>query len=196
MERLLPWLRRSGWVYAVLAVALAVLAWRVAAGGGDPPAEARVPIAAGTTSSGAPVPAEPEVVLVHVAGAVRRPGVYELGSGGRVRDALRRAGGPTRAAELSGINLAAPLADGQQVVVPGRSAAGAAPAAGPAAGPVSLSAATPEQLEELDGIGPSLAAAIVAYRQEIGGFSSVDQLDEVPGIGPARLEALRAKVVP
>jgi competence protein ComEA len=112
------------------------------------------------------------------------------------------AGGPTRDADLSRLNLAAPLSDGQQVMIPARvrpvaagSEAGASGATG-AAGPISLSSATAEQLEDLDGVGPALAARIIAWRDSHGGFSSVDQLDEVPGIGPARMEALRPNLVP
>ena len=195
MDRLLPWLRRSGWVYGLIALVLAVMAWRSMGGGGD----------GGSTAPAARVvrrPDVPKVTLVHVAGAVRRPGVYRVGGDSRVIQAVRMAGGPTRDADLSRLNLAAPLSDGQQVMIPARvrpvaagSGAGASGATG-AAGPISLSSATAEQLEDLDGVGPALAARIVAWRDSHGGFSSVDQLDEVPGIGPARMEALRPSLVP
>ena len=136
-------------------------------------------------------------LVVHVVGAVRRPGLFRLVEGSRVADAVARAGGPTRRAELSAVNLAAPLADGQQVVVPLRGAAAAAAGAGPAAGTkVSLGAATVEQLDELPGIGPVTAEKIVEYRTAHGAFRSVDELDEVPGIGPSRVEQLRGLVVP
>lgn len=136
---------------------------------------------------------------VHVAGAVRRPGVYRLADGARVHDAVRRAGGATATANVAGVNLAAPLQDGQQVVVPEWATGGgvAATAAGGAGEtPISLGSATAEQLEELDGIGPTLAARIVAERQARGGFASLDQLGEVDGIGEGRLEALRQALSP
>jgi competence protein ComEA len=134
-------------------------------------------------------------VVVHVAGAVRRPGVYRLPLGARVADAVERAGGPEPGAEQEGINLAARLADGQQVVVPERAPAGSI--AGTAEdGPISLGSATVEELDTIEGIGPVTAEAIVAYRDEHGGLGSIDELDEVSGIGPATLEALRARLQP
>ena len=144
-------------------------------------------------------PREPTAVFVHVTGAVRKPGVYRVPDGGRVLQAIRVAGGPTGAADLTAINLAAPLQDGQQVLVPARVAAAAkggvtAPAS--VGGPVSLSSATAEQLDTLDGIGPTLAARIVAWRDQHGGFASIDQLMDVPGIGQTRLDAIRSKLTP
>ena len=142
------------------------------------------------------------VTVVDVAGAVRRPGVYRLAKGARVADAIERAGGPTRRADVALVNLAAPVVDGQQIVVPRRlpGGIGAPSAAGGAStglsGPISLSSATVEQLDELPGIGPVTAQKIVAYRAEHGPFTSVDQLDAIPGIGPARLEDLRGLVIP
>ena len=136
-------------------------------------------------------------VLVHVAGAVRRPGVYRLRDGARVRDALRAAGGPGRTAMLEAVNLAARLVDGEQVVVPARGAAASGSATSPGASPtIHLNSATVEELDGLDGIGPALAARIVEYRTAHGGFRSVDDLGQVPGIGPARMEALRGHVAP
>jgi len=143
-------------------------------------------------------------VYVHVAGAVKRPGLYRLRHGARVAAALARAGGPTRRAELTGTNLAARVQDGQQVVVPVRgqvaqaAATGATGAGGQGApaGRLSLATATQAQLEELDGIGPTLAARIIEYRDEHGGFRSVEELGEVDGIGEVRLEALREAVQP
>jgi competence protein ComEA len=137
-------------------------------------------------------------LVVHVVGAVRRPGLFRLGEGARVADALTRAGGPTRRADLAAVNLAAPLADGQQVVVPRRQPPGAAaPGPSPATGAkVSLAIATVEQLDELPGIGPVTAQKIVAWRTSHGPFQSVDDLDDVPGIGPARIEQLRELVTP
>jgi competence protein ComEA len=135
-------------------------------------------------------------VVVDVVGAVRRPGLYRMSTGARVADAVRRAGGTTRRADLEQINLAAPLADGQQVVVPRRGTAVASTGTAPAAGPVHLSTATAEQLDALPGVGPVTAEKIVAYRQQHGGFHSVDELDAIPGIGPARIDQLRDLVTP
>jgi competence protein ComEA len=137
-------------------------------------------------------------VVVHVAGAVREPGVYRMPSGSRVTDAVQRAGGATSPAGAEGINLAAVLADGQQVVVPGKGAGGATAASGGAAdeGPISLGTATLEQLDTIEGIGPVTAQNILDYREEHGGLSSVDELDEISGIGPATMESLRAGLQP
>ena len=136
-------------------------------------------------------------LYVHVAGAVRRPGLYRLRDGARVAAALDRAGGPTRRAELSGVNLAAPLEDGQQIVVPGPGARPAAGGPGTAGGTkISLASATVEQLDQLDGIGPTLAKRIVGYRDEHGGFRSVDELKQVEGIGEKRFDSLREAVAP
>lgn len=136
-------------------------------------------------------------VVVHVAGAVRRPGVYRLQAGARVDLALRRAGGATRRGDLTQVNLAQELEDGRQIVVPVRVPVGAVAPAGAATaptGPVNLNTATLEQLDALDGIGPVTAQSILDYRAEQGGFTSVEQLDQVPGIGAATLEALREDV--
>jgi competence protein ComEA len=135
---------------------------------------------------------------VYVTGAVRRPGVYRLPPWARLDLALRRAGGPDRSADLAAVNLAAKVSDGQQVVVPRRGSAGAAPAADPSAPgtgePVSLNTATAEQLDELDGVGPATAEKILEWRKEHGGFGSVDDLKQISGIGPKRFEALKDKV--
>jgi competence protein ComEA len=143
-------------------------------------------------------------LVIDVVGAVRRPGLYRLGEGTRVADAVARAGGPTAKADLESVNLAAPIADGQQVVVPrkarsGISAPGAMAPSGKQAlptGPVSLSTATLEELDALPGVGPVTAQKIVDYRLEHGAVRSVDELDAIPGIGPARLDQLRDLVVP
>ena len=143
-------------------------------------------------------------VLVHVVGAVRRPGLYRLREGSRIADAVGKAGGATRNADLALVNLAAPVADGTQVVVPRRAPTAAAVPAGPGsaptsaapAGPVHLNSATVEQLDALPGIGPVTAQKIIDWRQENGAFSSVDELDAIPGIGPKRLEQLRELVAP
>jgi competence protein ComEA len=138
-------------------------------------------------------------LVVHVAGAVRRPGVYRLRTGARVADAVRRAGGARRRADLGAVNLAAELQDGRQVLVPLRArgggvAAAAAGGATPPGVPLDLNTATLEQLDALDGIGPATAQQILDYREAHGGFGSVEELDQVPGIGETRLAALREKV--
>ena len=137
-------------------------------------------------------------LVVHVVGAVRRPGLFRVAEGARIADALGRAGGPTTRADLSAVNLAAPLADGQQVVVPVRLPPGAAPPPGATAAgaKVSLGVATIEQLDDLPGIGPVTAQKIVDWRTAHGPFRSVEDLDDVPGIGPARIEQLRELVTP
>ena len=146
-----------------------------------------------------PTPAGSARLVVDVAGAVRRPGLHRLEPGARVADAVAAAGGATRRAALDAVNLAAPLADGLQVVVPrrvaGTDAAAAAGAASPAT-PVDLNSATVEQLDALPGIGPSTAQKIVDYRQAHGAFHSVEELDAVPGIGAGRIAQLKGLVVP
>jgi competence protein ComEA len=157
------------------------------------------PVAPPTETAGAPA-----VLVVDVVGAIRRPGLYRLEQGARIADAVARAGGATAKADLALINLAAPLADGEQVVVPKRGAAapsvapsGAGASGGVASsGPVHLSTATLEQLDSLPGIGPVTAQKILDYRQKHGAFTSVDELDAVPGIGPARLDQLKDLVAP
>lgn len=138
-------------------------------------------------------------VAVHVAGRVRRPGVYRLREGARVDDAVRRAGGPRADADLTAVNLAAEVEDGRQVIVPARAQAepgGPATAGAPVVPgqPLNLNLATVEQLQELDGIGPGLAGKIVAHRDEHGGFGAVEELGDVPGIGEKRLAALKEQV--
>jgi competence protein ComEA len=144
-------------------------------------------------------------VYVHVAGAVRRPGLVSVPAGSRVAAAVARAGGPSRKADLTGVNLAAQVEDGQQVVVPAAGAvpaavagsAGAAATEGPAVGvKPSLGSATVEQLDEIDGIGPTLAERIVEYRAENGGFGSMEELQDVDGIGEKRFETLRESLQP
>ena len=140
-------------------------------------------------------------LVVHVAGAVRDPGVYRLPEGSRVTDALERAGGATAAALPDGVNLAAVIADGQQVVIPARvegSAAGSAEAAlpGAAPAPIGLGMATVEQLDTIEGIGPVTAEDIIEFRDDQGGLSSVEDLDQISGIGPATMEALRESLQP
>jgi competence protein ComEA len=167
----------------------------------DGPSAAAVPIAVPAVAVSTPSDPELGPVTVDVVGAVRRPGVLVLPAGSRARDAVRRAGGALPEADLTQVNLAVRLADGEMVVIPRRGAP-AAPTGGPASGGaaegsiVHLDSATADELEALDGIGPSLAARIVAWRTQHGGFHTVDDLGQVPGIGPSRLEALRGHVAP
>jgi competence protein ComEA len=140
-------------------------------------------------------------LVVDVDGEVRRPGVARVRAGSRIEAAVRKAGGLTRHADGSAVNLAAPVQDGQQIVIPRRGAAAPAGAGGAegdasAAGPISLATATVEQLDTIDGIGPTLAQRIVDYREEHGGFRSIDELQQVEGIGEARFEALREGLQP
>jgi competence protein ComEA len=206
LQRRLP-VPPSALVTAVLVVAVlggAVLLLRPAPASQQP-----------TLPTATPAPAEPvepgggsvedraasEEVIVDVAGAVARPGLVRLRGGSRVADALAAAGGPAADAALSGVNQARVLADGEQVRVPRvgeppppppSAPSGSAPAT-PAA-PVDLNRATVADLDILPGVGPATAAAIVAWRDENGGFRRVEDLLEVPGIGPARLERLRPHV--
>lgn len=204
--------RSRGQVIAWVAVAalVAVAGFRFLAGGeAEPPA---APIALEERSgedgerAGGGAGAQ---VYVHVAGEVREPGLYRVREGTRVGDAIERAGGTLPRAELAGVNLAAELQDGQQVVVPRRGAgavgtggsvapgAGAADGAGAPAAPISLAQATPEQLDaEVEGIGPVLAASIIEFRDERGILESIDELREVDGIGEERLATLREALVP
>jgi len=206
--------------YAVAGVLVVVAAIRLLGGGGDegrpaairldgPPGAAPAHTGRGETAGGARI-------YVHVAGAVARPGLYRVPPRSRVAVAIERAGGPSPKADLSGVNLAASLEDGQQVIVPRRgagttaAASGAGPRAGGAGAPgstgptgtagagaqISLATATAEQLDGLDGIGPTLAKRIIEYREGNGGFRSVAQLREVEGIGPKRFETLKQSVRP
>lgn len=217
-------------IYAALAIAVLLIGARfLRSGGGDgggASAGAAAAFAApATTGSGSPAGAPDGLggaggaaagagatLVVDVKGAVRRPGVYRLTPGARAYDAVRRAGGLTARADRVGVNLAARVVDGGEVVVPARGTAGGASAgsggtgaggsagagggAAGAAGPLSLdlNSATVQQLEQLDGVGPALAAKIVAYREQHGGIASVDDLDNVSGIGPAKLAAIRAQL--
>ena len=188
--------RAQALAYGLALLVLLTIAGRVAFGAGeDEPA-------GGTRSVAFDVEEEPpREVIVHVAGAVLQPGLYRLPDGSRVDDAIAEAGGAKPKAALELVNLAAPLADGQQILVPlrgsgGMPAAGGAEAAGGAVpgGKVHLNSATLEQLDELPGVGPVTAQQILDYRSANGAFRSVDELDAVPGIGPATLEQLRPLV--
>jgi len=139
--------------------------------------------------------AEPSTVLVHVSGAVLSPGIVELESGARIADAVAAAGGATRSANLSAINLASSIGDGDQITVPkiGDPSTGAAPneTVGDSPGRVGLNAATVAQLMGLPGIGPVLAERIVRHREQNGPFTEVEDLLDVAGIGEAKLLELR-----
>src|SRR3954453_23957191 len=179
-------------VYAAVAIAVLVIGWRSQTG--SPPAA--YPQAGPPAEPGPATSAPRAVVVVDVVGAVRRPGVYRLPGAARVLDAVHKAR-PTGRADLAGLNLAARLADGEQVVVTTRGGGGAAavaPVPGSAEAPVHLNSATLEQLETLDGIGPALAQRIIDYRTTHGGFHSLDELDNVSGFGPARMAALHGHV--
>jgi competence protein ComEA len=199
--------------YAVAAFVVVLLAARLLQrdGGGSP---ARVslaaphPAAAAGTTTTTPV-APGRLLVVDVAGEVRRPGVYRVPAGSRAGAAVQQAGGVTRHGESAAVNLAMPLRDGQQIVVPRKGAAPAAAAPGASApggpgvasgaapaAPISLSTASVEQLDTLDGIGPTLAGRIVQYRDAHGGFRSIDELRQVDGIGEKRFESLRKGLQP
>jgi competence protein ComEA len=203
--------------YAVAAFVVVLLAARLLQrdrGGGGGGGSAVSIAAPRPRASTAPATAAPRrLLVVDVAGEVRRPGVYRVPPGSRVDAAVQQAGGVTRRGESAAVNLAMPLHDGQQIVVPrrggaavavgsgaaGATAAGGGGSSGPGAAPgqpISLSTATVEQLDSLDGIGPTLAARIVQYREAHGGFRSVDELRQVSGIGDKRFEALRKAVQP
>src|SRR6266516_308384 len=154
------------------------------------PAASGGPGAASASPSGTPV-------IIDVTGWVKDPGVYEFALGDRVIDAVNRAGGPRKGADLSSINLAAILADGTQIVIPkvgsGTTASDGAPGSSGTGGTplVNVNTAAETELETLNGVGPVLANAIIQYRAQHGPFHTVDDLDDVSGIGPATLEQLR-----
>jgi competence protein ComEA len=189
--------RRQLFGAAVAVAVVIVLALRHFGGGGAGPAAA---------PSYAPVPtraAQPaaaKLLVVDVAGDVRRPGLHTVPAGSRVDDAIAAAGGATRKAQLDAVNLAAPVVDGEQIVVPGSGAGGVAvdssPAGSSPSAPLDLNSATLEQLEALPGIGPVTAQKIIDYRQQHGAFHSVAELEGVPGIGPAHLAQLKGLVIP
>jgi competence protein ComEA len=185
--------------WGIAALALVLLAtWYLARSqpSGEATAKpvATIAIARGDAGSGGRL-------IIDVAGEVRKPGVYRMAQGARIEDALERAGGATARADLSQINRAAKLEDGRQVLVPRRApraqpgtAAPAGPSPATPAQPVNLNTATLEQLDTLDGVGPTTAQKIIDFRTAHGGFGSVDELDQIPGIGAKKLAALREQV--
>lgn len=194
MHQLFPLARRRVLVAALALLVALLLVGRHLARAGAPtekPVAAQVePISADSAPK----------LVVHVVGAVRRPGLYRLPDRSRIADAVTRAGGATRGADLSAVNLAAPVADGVQVVVPARAVPAKGgrgePASSDPQGPVHLNTATLEELDALPGVGPVTAQKIVDYREQHGAFASIDELDAIPGIGPARLEQLREVAAP
>lgn len=172
---------------AVGAVLLLVAGWFVVRGGEPEPEWESTDVAA--------LSAAPSTVVVSVVGAVEQPGLVTLDEGARVADALAQVH-PAPDAELISLNLAQVLADGQQIVVatkgdaPPEVAAGAAPGGAVSSG-ISLNTASAKDLTELPGVGEATAAAIVAHRESIGTFTSVEQLLDVKGIGPAKFEAIK-----
>jgi competence protein ComEA len=150
-----------------------------------------------TEAPGTTTATPPAALMVHVAGAVVEPGVYELAGNARVRDAIVAAGGPTDSADWNALNLAAAVSDGVRVyvpeigeIVPPTSGGAPAPAADETS-PVNVNVATATELESLPGVGPATATAIITERERNGPFLGVDDLDRVPGIGPAKLDAIR-----
>lgn len=194
---------------AALAFGLGWLFWSTGASGGASVPE-RAARTSGTATPGSSAPtagtantANPARLTVHVAGAVKRPGVIILGPGARVIDALEATGGATANADLTHLNLAAPLTDGVQVLVvrvgePGASGlvsvSGTAAGGGTSSGPVNLNTATVADLDALPGIGPSRAQEIVREREAHGPYRSVDDLQRIKGLGAARIAALRDRV--
>jgi competence protein ComEA len=189
--------RRRAAVAGAVLLCVLVLASKLLLHPAAPAVPPPVRVAGAAAVARAPVAA----LFVNVVGAVRRPGLYRLKEGARVADAVTRAGGPTAKAQIEAVNLAARIADGEQIVVPRRGLG--APVAAPGAaggtaatGPVHLNSATLEQLDALPGVGPVTAQKILDYRQKHGSFGSVDELDAISGIGPARLGTLRDLVAP
>jgi len=197
--------RRLG-LGAVVVVVLGVLTVLVALGaitGGGRSATVSLgatpsPMPSALAARGAPSPAP--VAFVHVLGAVRTPGLYRLDIGARVVDAVAAAGGLAEDADLDAINLARPVADGEQLRVPrvgeGPVAAAPGPSGGGAPARVDLNTATVEQLDALPRIGPAIAARIVEWREQNGAFTSADDLLQISGIGDATVDGLRDLVLP
>ncbi|WP_205873797.1 ComEA family DNA-binding protein [Mycobacterium camsae] len=215
---------RAGAIALAIIAALAVLitVFTVVRDRPSPVTSAKLPPVERVSSTGpkaSTTPGPDRPVVVSVVGLVHKAGLVTLAPGARIADALQAAGGAVEGADTVGLNMARPLADGEQIVVgmapaPGKPAVlgssvgpGAPAAQSPSAGPatsgkpksapgevVDLNTATVEQLDGLPGVGPVTAAAIVAWRHAHGRFTSVDQLAEVDGIGQARLDKLRSLV--
>ena len=189
--------RRRAAAYAFAVLLLLAIGGRFALDGEDGRARPEPSGAPATTLAAETAPVR--TLFVHVVGAVRKPGLYRLREGSRTSDAIRKAGGAKPRAALELVNLASPVADGQQVVVPargdpGQSTAAAGSAASAPGQKIRLNSATLEQLDTLPGVGPVTAQKILDYRIEHGAFQTVEELDAVPGIGPARLEELKTLV--
>jgi len=199
---------------SVIAGALAVIAaagavWWALRAPDPPPVESILPAAESVTiATPAPTTTVPTPMVVHVDGAVNRPGVHELAPGARVIDAVAAAGGTTADADEHRVNLAAPVVDGQRLWVPavgeeeptvvagsGGDGGGGGTAGDVGSGPVDVNQADETRLQDLPGIGPALAAAIIQYRTDHGPFGTVEDLLDVPGIGPAKLAQLEALAV-
>lgn len=172
-----------------LAAGLVVFAWR------QPTSDPIQIILVAPTAVPTPGP-----IRVYISGAVRQPDVYTLPPGSIVKDGLVAAGGAAPDADLDHINLAQPLSDGQQVVVPRRGealspdAVSTTASSSTASGLININTASAQELEALPGIGPILAQSIVSYRNEHGPFQSIDDLKDVPGIGDARFEQLKGLI--
>lgn len=191
--------RRLAAVALILLVAVIVALRHVGSGASSAPPLQVAPVHVSATPARAS-PVAAALLVVDVEGAVRRPGLVQLPKGARVADAVARAGGLTAKAQRAGVDLAALVSDGQQVLVPGAGVVGASSASSPGGSvptaPISLNAATAEQLDTLPGIGPVTAQKIVTFRAQHGPFESVDGLDAIPGIGPARIAELQGLVTP
>jgi competence protein ComEA len=176
---------------AVVAVVAAVLAWRARPAVEPLGAPGSPPALTGPTAT-----ASATTLVVAVSGKVRRPGLVRLPAGARVADAIEAAGGALPGTDLSGVNLARKVSDGELIVVgvPPPAGQGAGPAGSGAPAQVNLNTATSEQLQTLPGVGPVLAARIIEYRDQHGGFSNVSELRQVSGIGDARYKELKDRV--
>lgn len=176
-----------GLLALISALVLGGGAWVVSRASEPPPPAIEQVVAPEAVES----PAPPALLVVHVAGHVKEPGIYEVPEGSRVADAIDVAGGALGEADLDLLNLAALLSDGQKVYVPAKGEGVPADPSGQVHGKVNLNTASADQLEELPGVGPVLAQRIVDHREKRGGFTSVRQLMEVSGIGPKTFEALK-----